>query len=47
LRIDCEFCTQKIKDAGTADFLTGLMKEHEKAAWMLRAQLEDEEAESS
>ncbi len=27
------------KDAGTADFLTGLLKEHEKWAWMLRAYL--------
>ncbi|MGB6153834.1 MAG: DNA starvation/stationary phase protection protein [Pricia sp.] len=25
------------KDAGTADFLTGLMMEHEEMAWMLRA----------
>src|ERR1700761_598774 len=24
-------------DAGTSDFLTGLMEEHEKMAWMLRA----------
>jgi starvation-inducible DNA-binding protein len=27
------------KDAGTADFLTGLMQAHEKMAWMLRAHL--------
>lgn len=26
-------------DAGTADFLTGLMEQHEKMAWMLRAHL--------
>jgi len=26
-------------DAGTSDFVTGLMKEHEKMAWMLRAHL--------
>lgn len=25
------------KDVGTADFLTGLMQEHEEMAWMLRA----------
>jgi len=25
------------KDLGTADFLTGLMKQHEKMAWMLRS----------
>ena len=29
----------KYGDAGTADFLTGLMEEHEKMAWMLRAHL--------
>ena len=27
-------------DAGTSDFLTGLMERHEKMAWMLRAFLE-------
>ena len=27
------------KDAGTADFVTGLMEKHEKTAWMLRAHL--------
>lgn len=27
-------------DAGTADFLTGLLKEHEKTAWFLRSHLE-------
>jgi starvation-inducible DNA-binding protein len=27
------------KDAGTADFITGLMEKHEKTAWMLRAHL--------
>ncbi len=27
----------KFKDVGTADFLTGVLKEHEKMAWMLRA----------
>jgi starvation-inducible DNA-binding protein len=27
------------KDAGTADFLTGVLKAHEKMAWMLRAHL--------
>ncbi|MBC7903196.1 MAG: DNA starvation/stationary phase protection protein [Gemmatimonadaceae bacterium] len=26
-------------DAGTSDFLTGLMEEHEKMAWMLRSHL--------
>lgn len=29
----------RLGDAGTGDFLTGLMEEHEKTAWMLRAHL--------
>ncbi|NCI47392.1 Dps family protein [Sediminibacterium soli] len=29
-------CSEKYKDAGTADFLTGLMEEHETTAWVLR-----------
>jgi starvation-inducible DNA-binding protein len=45
LRTDSEACTERFKDAGTTDFLTGLMKQHEKTAWMLRAQLETEEQE--
>lgn len=28
-----------LKDAGTSDFITGLMEAHEKTAWMLRAHL--------
>ncbi len=47
LRTDSEACTERFKDAGTADFLTGLMEQHEKIAWMLRSQLETEAAESS
>jgi len=27
------------KDAGSSDFITGLVEDHEKAAWMLRAHL--------
>jgi starvation-inducible DNA-binding protein len=27
------------RDAGTSDFITGLMEEHEKMAWMLRSHL--------
>jgi len=46
LRTDSETCLTRFKDAGTADFLTGLMEKHEKAAWMLRAQLETEEEEA-
>ncbi len=40
LREDLETAGQKYKDAGTSDFLTGLMEKHEKMAWMLRATLE-------
>lgn len=29
----------KYDDAGSSDFITGLIKEHEKMAWMLRASL--------
>jgi starvation-inducible DNA-binding protein len=47
LRTDAEACAGRYKDAGTADFLTGLMEQHEKAAWMLRAQLENEEEETA
>jgi starvation-inducible DNA-binding protein len=43
IRKDATACAGKFKDAGTADFLTGLMERHEKAAWMLRSQLDTEE----
>jgi starvation-inducible DNA-binding protein len=36
LRLDVDRCTT-LGDQGTADFLTGLMEEHEKMAWMLRS----------
>jgi starvation-inducible DNA-binding protein len=42
LRADLETCAEKHHDAGTSDFLTGLMEQHEKTAWMLRAFLEDD-----
>jgi starvation-inducible DNA-binding protein len=45
LRTDSEACTERYHDAGTADFLTGLMARREKLAWMLRAELETEEQE--
>ena len=35
LREDVDACGEKYHDAGTQDFLTGLMEEHEKTAWML------------
>jgi starvation-inducible DNA-binding protein len=39
LRENIEITGKEHKDAGTADFLTGLMEKHEKMAWMLRAHL--------
>jgi starvation-inducible DNA-binding protein len=39
LRKDIEESTEKVKDAGTADFLTGLMETHETIAWILRRYL--------
>ena len=36
LREDVD-ATARLGDAGTADFLTGLLSEHEKMAWMLRS----------
>lgn len=38
LRKDIEVA-EEANDAGTADFLTALMEEHEKMAWMLRAHI--------
>jgi starvation-inducible DNA-binding protein len=42
LRLHIDTCTDKHHDAGTADFLTGLMEQHEMMAWMLRSFLEGE-----
>lgn len=39
LRQQVDIMQDKLKDAGTADFLTGLMQKHEKMAWMLRSYL--------
>jgi len=39
LRSDIESC-EKHGDAGTTDFLTGLLEKHEKTAWMLRSIVE-------
>jgi len=39
LRGDAESAGGKHADAGTEDFLVGLMESHEKMAWMLRASL--------
>ena len=37
LRADLAICQDTHGDAGTADFLTGLLTQHEKMAWMLRS----------
>jgi starvation-inducible DNA-binding protein len=39
LREDVDACALENKDAGTADFLTGLMEQHETIAWTLRRYL--------
>ena len=39
LRPDVDAAQSEHGDAGTADFLTGLLEAHEKTAWMLRATL--------
>ncbi|MDX1666826.1 MAG: DNA starvation/stationary phase protection protein [Saprospiraceae bacterium] len=41
LRHDLDQAMEAHKDAGTSDFLTALMEEHEKMAWMLRAHLSE------
>ena len=39
IRKDIITINDKHKDLGTADFITGIMEEHEKMAWMLRSYL--------
>ncbi|MCR6722601.1 MAG: DNA starvation/stationary phase protection protein [Chitinophagaceae bacterium] len=39
LRAHINHFASELGDAGTSDFITGLMEKHEKMAWMLRAQL--------
>lgn len=46
LREHVEQCSNDFKDDGTADFLTGLMEQHEQTAWMLRSFIEGEALES-
>ena len=41
LRQDVDTTAETHHDMGTSDFLTGLMEQHEKMAWMLRAFLEE------
>jgi starvation-inducible DNA-binding protein len=44
LRADADVTADKYHDMGTNDFLVGLMENHEKMAWMLRAFLEGKPA---
>ncbi len=46
LRSGVDQCAEDFGDAGTADFLTGLMEAHEEMAWMLRSFLEGDRVES-
>jgi starvation-inducible DNA-binding protein len=39
LRKDIADCVEKNKDSGTADYLTGLMEQHETTSWILRRYL--------
>jgi len=40
LRQHIDQCSEEFHDEGTADFLTGLMEQHEEMAWMLRSFVE-------
>lgn len=40
-------CDEKYGDVGTSDFLTGILQQHEKMAWMLRSMLEGQAATST
>lgn len=42
LREHIDQCSENFHDEGTADFLTGLMEQHEEMAWMLRSFIEGE-----
>lgn len=42
LRDHIDLCGESFHDVGTADFLTGLMEQHEQIAWMLRSFIEGE-----
>ena len=42
LREHVDQSSEKFGDEGTADFLTGLMEQHEEMAWMLRSFIEGE-----
>ena len=39
LRENINYFANELKDAGSSDYITGLMEDHEKMAWMLSAHL--------
>ena len=43
MRDHIDRCSEDFHDQGTADFLTGLMEQHEQIAWMLRSFIEGEQ----
>ncbi|QLE55671.1 Dps family protein [Nostoc sp. TCL26-01] len=47
LREHIDTSSEEFHDEGTADFLTGLMEEHEEIAWMLRSFIEGQPVEPS
>jgi starvation-inducible DNA-binding protein len=47
LREHLDQCSEEFHDEGTADFLTGLMEQHEEMAWMLRSFIEGEAIKSN
>ena len=47
LRTHIKQCADKYGDEGTADFLTGLMAQHEEMAWMLRSFIDGEALKSN
>ena len=46
LREHVDQCSDEFHDEGTADFLTGIMEQHEEMAWMLRSFVEGKRVES-
>lgn len=47
LREHIDQCSEEFHDEGTADFLTGLMEQHEEMNWMLRSFIEGDSIQSS
>ena len=47
MREDIDKCGEQFHDEGTADFLTGLMEQHEEMAWMLRSFIEGQSIDPS